>query len=153
MDGAVGDVQSWDGSLRQMQCVAVAVSEQLQRYEHTIEPYLENPTVASVVDADAVAALPSSERDHGCVICLTSFAAAQGCELPCGHDFHRACVSPWLVKHGDCPLCRHACCRLRSEEPIGAQNREYALACQRDTAADTTFNVQHVRKMRLLRFA
>lgn len=27
-------------------------------------------------------------------------------KLPCGHIFHRACVSSWLERHCTCPTCR-----------------------------------------------
>ena len=43
------------------------------------------------------------KTNNPCTICLS-----YGCEeyLPCGHIFHAACVTAWLHKNGDCPLCR-----------------------------------------------
>lgn len=42
-----------------------------------------------------------------CAVCLTNYADGDTvCTLPCGHDFHHACVVPWLRLHTTCPLCK-----------------------------------------------
>lgn len=43
-----------------------------------------------------------------CAICLNDTQNQQ--PLLCGHAFHGACVDPWLLKHGSCPLCRARDC-------------------------------------------
>jgi hypothetical protein len=43
-----------------------------------------------------------------CLICLDDHEiGALAVKLPCGHLFHKACVSAWLVKHCTCPACRY----------------------------------------------
>ncbi|XP_006651440.2 E3 ubiquitin-protein ligase RING1 [Oryza brachyantha] len=42
-----------------------------------------------------------------CAICLEETAAAAWKEMPCGHQFHGACLEKWLRMHGTCPMCRH----------------------------------------------
>lgn len=44
-----------------------------------------------------------------CAICLVEFQSQDLCrELPgCGHVFHECCIDLWLLRRGDCPLCKH----------------------------------------------
>lgn len=48
--------------------------------------------------------------DTICAVCLGSIEKGQivNCPVKCPHVFHRDCLLPWLVKHGDCPYCRIA---------------------------------------------
>lgn len=51
-----------------------------------------------------------SEEGNECPICLDtfkkdqSFSQARGGQ--CKHIFHEYCLTPWLLKHDDCPCCR-----------------------------------------------
>lgn len=47
-----------------------------------------------------------SSESKECSICAESYVdGATLRRLPCGHEFHRACVDPWLLKRsGTCPL-------------------------------------------------
>uniref|UniRef100_A0A663MQE8 RING-type E3 ubiquitin transferase n=1 Tax=Athene cunicularia TaxID=194338 RepID=A0A663MQE8_ATHCN len=41
-----------------------------------------------------------------CAICLEEFSEGQELRIiSCSHEFHRACVDPWLQQHHTCPLC------------------------------------------------
>jgi len=57
----------------------------------------------------AVAASECSQAASRCSICLTAFSPDELClEIkPCGHcSFHQECVSEWLERAGNCPICR-----------------------------------------------
>jgi hypothetical protein len=81
------------------------------------------PALDGTVPAHAVAGLLRACAEHGlwrpsavpadrssattgvvCSVCLESIDS-DGCWLPCGHQFHAACVVSWLGKNS-CPMCR-----------------------------------------------
>ena len=49
-------------------------------------------------------------KDCECSVCLDAFSASslRACKLPCGHIFHRRCITEWLRVDVRCPNCRHA---------------------------------------------
>lgn len=61
---------------------------------------------------DEIKALPCELLDSSelieCSICITTLEPGDSIRrLPsCGHTFHRSCIDPWLVRQGDCPLCK-----------------------------------------------
>jgi len=47
------------------------------------------------------------ENNRSCCICFGDHQLGEKVtRLPCGHIFHRQCVSEWLQKHCTCPFCR-----------------------------------------------
>jgi len=51
---------------------------------------------------------PSSSKnaETSCAVCLSDFEVDDMLRrLPCGHDFHRACIDKWLKRNKVCPLC------------------------------------------------
>ena len=42
-------------------------------------------------------------RAVNCSIC---FGNSPNVITPCGHEFHEDCVSPWVARGGNCPICR-----------------------------------------------
>lgn len=61
-----------------------------------------------------IASLPASVAKEGCgiecSICLCEVNAGDKirCLDSCGHTFHRSCIDLWLLRRGDCPLCKGA---------------------------------------------
>jgi hypothetical protein len=42
-----------------------------------------------------------------CAVCLSDFADGDSLTaLPCGHVYHRSCVTSWLVSRNLCPMCK-----------------------------------------------
>ncbi|EFC44897.1 hypothetical protein NAEGRDRAFT_5673, partial [Naegleria gruberi] len=46
--------------------------------------------------------------DQSCAVCICDFEECDELiRLPCGHVFHKDCVSTWLNEHNTCPTCRY----------------------------------------------
>jgi hypothetical protein len=53
------------------------------------------------------ARVSASGMDDACSICYETYLGSDMLTvLPCGHFFHGACISPWLLSNGSCPQCR-----------------------------------------------
>ncbi|KAI7833025.1 hypothetical protein BX661DRAFT_179028 [Kickxella alabastrina] len=56
-----------------------------------------------------------SDTDPGCIICLEEYAVGDTVRvLPCGHIYHDACISHWILrrtryKFHECPICKTPC--------------------------------------------
>lgn len=49
----------------------------------------------------------AQDGNDSCCICLEKHElGSKACKLPCGHLFHRDCVTGWLERHCTCPVCR-----------------------------------------------
>lgn len=47
-----------------------------------------------------------TNQTEECCICLDMDNTLVWSILPCGHKFHRTCISTWLCSHQTCPVCR-----------------------------------------------
>ncbi|KAL8731249.1 MAG: hypothetical protein Q9181_004349 [Wetmoreana brouardii] len=61
----------------------------------------------------AVASVAKKRQYHGkqveCVVCLEEYVDGQSkvMSLPCGHEFHAECITPWLTtRRRTCPICK-----------------------------------------------
>nr|CAH7746290.1 unnamed protein product [Callosobruchus chinensis] len=42
-----------------------------------------------------------------CAICIEPYKISDTLRiLPCGHEFHKSCIDPWLLEHRTCPMCK-----------------------------------------------
>lgn len=75
----------------------------LQLDEGVERPMLSSSTAEKLPEASCSKDL----QGESCSICITVFEKASSTAvLPCGHHFHRHCISRWLTEHrGVCPLC------------------------------------------------
>ena len=57
--------------------------------------------------AETEQAKPGQWHQHECSVCMEALEEGDVCaELPCGHVFHRECVTEWLALRPSCPICR-----------------------------------------------
>ncbi|KAM0212161.1 hypothetical protein ACHAPA_007328 [Fusarium lateritium] len=87
---------------------------------HLSEARRSDAAPAAGGDVDVVSAVarasssPEGAEDEasvqlGCSICTEDFKMGEDVRvLPCKHQFHPACIDPWLINvSGTCPLCRY----------------------------------------------
>ena len=65
---------------------------------------IDNLTCITVSESDLV-----DECNRECCICFFPHSVGDTdiARLPCGHIFHKPCISEWLEKKCTCPLCRY----------------------------------------------
>jgi hypothetical protein len=83
----------------------------LENGDHSEASNTEKKAVAGAVSPEP----PVEEEQTGCSICTDDFERGQDVRvLPCNHNFHPACIDPWLLNvSGTCPLWYvFACCIL-----------------------------------------
>ncbi|KAK9455976.1 hypothetical protein V1511DRAFT_486889 [Dipodascopsis uninucleata] len=60
-----------------------------------------------------------------CVICLEDYitGVSQVMKLPCGHEFHSNCITPWLtLRKRTCPICKRDVTSTNEELPLLASS-------------------------------
>ncbi|KKA23533.1 PA and RING finger domain protein [Rasamsonia emersonii CBS 393.64] len=76
-------------------------------------------------------------RQVECVVCLEEYIDGQSrvMSLPCGHEFHAECITPWLTtRRRTCPICKGDVVRSLSQRDSGAMD---SRAQNEQTADDT----------------
>ncbi|XP_069815972.1 RING finger protein 11-like [Dendropsophus ebraccatus] len=76
-------------------------------------PVQEGPSRASTRD-QLIEGLPTrpieDSEDLTCTICILDLEAGeQVTVLPCCHVLHQSCITPWLQRNPECPICRANC--------------------------------------------
>lgn len=68
---------------------------------------------------------PHAIESRICAICLGRYGwAAVLCGLPCGHNYHHACITEWLLKDNHhCPTCRWPSYKAKSM-PVSAREHQ-----------------------------
>lgn len=69
------------------------------------------PPPASQSAIDAMPTVKINQRhlrgDSHCPVCKDRFElGSEAREMPCKHLYHSDCITPWLVQHNSCPVCR-----------------------------------------------
>eukprot|EP00047_Mylnosiga_fluctuans_P018396 m.70489 g.70489 ORF g.70489 m.70489 type:complete len:482 (-) comp7596_c0_seq1:135-1580(-) len=90
-------------------------NEVLARILNNPAPVSRSRSPAAQATIDALPVINVDESIHAscmengdmCTICLDGFDVGAECRnLSCSHKYHKACIDPWLLEHGTCPLCK-----------------------------------------------
>ncbi|KAL2540961.1 RING-H2 finger C1A [Abeliophyllum distichum] len=71
----------------------------------------QGPPPAPRTAIDAMPTVKITQRhlstDSHCPVCKDKFElGTEARQMPCNHIYHSDCITPWLVQHNSCPVCR-----------------------------------------------
>ncbi|KAL2557295.1 RING-H2 finger C1A [Forsythia ovata] len=71
----------------------------------------QGPPPAPRSAIDAMPTVKITQRhlstDSHCPVCKDKFElGTEARQMPCNHIYHSDCITPWLVQHNSCPVCR-----------------------------------------------
>ena len=79
--------------------------EERQSHPEAIYNQDKSKKVAEEKSSNPTMVYNSLNWEEKCSVCLDENCNAY---LSCGHVFHNECISAWLKKNGQCPLCRQS---------------------------------------------
>ncbi|KAE8371495.1 hypothetical protein BDV26DRAFT_126479 [Aspergillus bertholletiae] len=89
-------------------------------------PKMKSPKKEKSGSSSALWRRKYTGRQVECVVCLEEYVDGQSrvMSLPCGHEFHAECITPWLTtRRRTCPICKGDVVRSMSQNK-GAETRE-----------------------------
>ncbi|KAJ3068951.1 hypothetical protein HDU98_007946 [Podochytrium sp. JEL0797] len=100
----------------------VIEAEDLEEEEQST---LAGPFTSSIVIKRKRAIVTGGTR-RCCAICIDEFVVGSNARvLPCNHQFHTACVDPWLLGHNRlCPICKRDVLVVKKSEHERQQDEE-----------------------------
>jgi hypothetical protein len=82
-------------------------AEELRSLDMTNKPFrVSRHTSLCIQDEESRGSTSLAPDPQDCSICVEPYHEGETLrQLPCGHDFHRSCIDPWLTKRsGNCPM-------------------------------------------------
>lgn len=82
-------------------------SQTISGVPHSSAPREEKPTTSQ--SGSTLWRQKYTGRQVECVVCLEEYVDGQSrvMSLPCGHEFHAECITPWLTtRRRTCPICK-----------------------------------------------
>lgn len=98
------------------------------------------PPPASRSSIDSMPTIRITQRhlrsESHCPVCKEKFElGSEARQMPCNHMYHSDCITPWLVQHNSCPVCRQELPpQGSSSSSSGIQN---SSSRSRSSSADT----------------
>ncbi|KAE8353239.1 hypothetical protein BDV28DRAFT_133476 [Aspergillus coremiiformis] len=84
-------------------------------------PKLKSPQKEKSGSSSALWRRKYTGRQVECVVCLEEYVDGQSrvMSLPCGHEFHAECITPWLTtRRRTCPICKGDVVRSMSQNKV-----------------------------------
>ncbi|XP_063237773.1 E3 ubiquitin-protein ligase goliath-like isoform X2 [Bacillus rossius redtenbacheri] len=79
-----------------------------------------------------------------CAVCIEPYKATDVLRiLPCGHEFHKTCIDPWLLEHRTCPMCKMDILKHYGFVFTGSQESILHMDIEEVVSPDSLESVQH----------
>jgi len=80
----------------------------------------------STGDLESQSTTDSGVPSTCCSICLAEYALNDDLmRLPCRHAYHKTCVSEWLQRHTQCPLCKRDVLAMFEQQLVAQQHLDW----------------------------
>lgn len=102
-------------------------------------PAAHEAPIVPKIDAASPRARRYTGRQDECVICLEAYVdgVSQVMRLPCGHEFHVECITPWLTtRRRTCPICKGDVVRSFESGSCDSEDLEVDHPEEEDTDTD-----------------
>lgn len=80
---------------------------------------------------------PTVDSRKQCPICIDEYEIGDEiCSSPnkdCPHVFHVECMTEWLMKHSDCPLCRADYLKINEGDIVDLESGRFPVAFPAET--------------------
>ncbi|KAL9046699.1 MAG: hypothetical protein Q9214_000528 [Letrouitia sp. 1 TL-2023] len=90
----------------------------------SINIHSDTANIKTPTKEDRSSGSATGRRYHGkqieCVVCLEEYVDGHSkvMSLPCGHEFHADCITPWLItRRRTCPICKGDVVRSIAQQP------------------------------------
>jgi hypothetical protein len=80
--------------------------------------------------------------EHNCTICSESFKRGEEIKTECKHEFHSKCISEWVIKADNCPLCRHV-------NPFGSNTYQYTYMYYLNNGKLNNYDEERYKRFRI----
>merc|ERR1740121_1532011 len=123
-------------------------AQQQQQPERRGAPPTSASTLRSLPRIKVTAYDIAANEGSECSICLGDLVAGEpALRLPCGHLFHEDCVTDWLKKSNECPVCRF---ELPTDDAEYERGRQARMAGRKIRMRRVDLEVKSVQELQRL---
>ncbi|XP_055310471.1 E3 ubiquitin-protein ligase goliath isoform X2 [Sitodiplosis mosellana] len=103
--------------------------------------------VIAKIPTKSIKSEETTDNDNDCcAICIEPYKTTDVLRvLPCKHEFHKACIDPWLLEHRTCPMCKMDILKHYGFVFTGSQESILQLDMDVEDGDSNGSNLDHIR--------
>mmetsp|Transcript_103641 Transcript_103641/g.206050 ORF Transcript_103641/g.206050 Transcript_103641/m.206050 type:complete len:372 (-) Transcript_103641:184-1299(-) len=133
--------------------VSASMQESPVKKTPTEESFLQRLPIMELTtgDIEQRREFDTSDSRRTCAICRECFVVGDVLmQVPCCHEFHRACITTWLQAHNTCPICRWRAPAAIEEGSKGEEDRVEGVVQEDDNDYDEEVEPEDIEEDRVL---